>query len=141
MAVTIDPADLIALRPSLSQEAATALIQGAIPRAAQIAPCILSDDFPDEKAAIAKAIILDALARRVDGSGGIVTQQTAGIFNQSIDASRLANLFTAQERSDLARLCGGQSGAYTINTAPGGPVDEWSAARINGPTGTGPGGL
>lgn len=139
MAVSIDTATLLALCPHLDPATAAVMIQGAVARAAQIAPCILADDFTKDDAAV--GIILDALVRRSEGGSGSVTQQAAGPFSQSVDTRSLVNLFTAQERADLAALCPRSKTAYTLNTAPGGPLDEWAHARINGPLGTAPGGL
>lgn len=137
--IIIDPGDLITLRPKLDVATASLMIQGAIARAAQIAPCLLADEFTQEDAA--RAIILDALVRRADTSGGVVTQQTAGPFSQSVDSRSTTNLFTAQERADLAALCGGGAAARTIDTAPAITQDPWYGALVNGPLGMGPGGL
>lgn len=138
--IIIDPGDLITLRPKLDVATASLMIQGAVARAAQIAPCILADELAQDAAA--RAIILDALVRRADTTGGVVTQQTAGPFSQSTDSRSASNLFTAQERADLAALCGGGSAARTIDTAPVVvATDPWFGALVNGPTGTAPGGL
>lgn len=138
--ITIDPGDLLTLRPSLDVATASIMIQGAIARAAQIAPCILTDTFTGGDAA--KAIILDALVRRADaGGGGVLTQQSAGPFSQSVDTRTAVNLFTAQERADLAGLCGAAGRARTIFTAPVSAVDPLAGVWVNGPLGTGPGGL
>ncbi|MFT3877143.1 MAG: hypothetical protein QM708_12080 [Propioniciclava sp.] len=138
MALVIDPEKLVTLRPELSPAMAAIMLQGAIARAARIAPCIMSDAFPYGDAAT--SIILDALVRRFDGGSGVVTQQTAGMFSQSTDGRASMNLFTSQERADLAAMCA-QSTARTLNTAPVGALNEWSRGRVNGALGAGPGGL
>lgn len=140
--ITIRVEDLTALRPNLDAAKAAKMIQGAVARAAQVAPCLLADSFAGED--VARAIILDALVRRVDGGGGAVTQsqQTAGPFShtQTVDSRSALNLFTAQERADLAALCGRRQRAYTINTAPSAaPTDPLHGVRVNGPVGCGPG--
>ena len=137
--LTINLEDLLALRPSLDRPKAEAMLQGAIARAGEIAPCILADDFAKTKAAA--SIILDAVVRRADAGSGGVTQQAAGPFSQTIDTRSSANLFTAQERLDLATLCGRRRQARTVFTAPA-PVepDPWFGALVNGPLGTAPGG-
>lgn len=138
--VIIDPQDLLTLRPSLDLATASVMIQGAVARAALIAPCIVADDFAHEDAVT--AIILDALVRRADsGGGGLITQQSAGPFSQSVDARSASNLFTAQERADLAALCRGGRASRTVWTVLAAPVDPLAGVLVNGPLGTGPGGL
>lgn len=138
--LTITPDELRALRPSIDVTTAAAAIRSAIGRAVSIAPCLVTLTDEDRLEA-ARSIVLDALVRRIDGGSGVVTQQTAGPFGQSIGATSLANLFTAQERADLRGLCGSAGRARTISTAPEVARDDCYRARINGQLGAGPGGL
>ena len=133
--------ELLALRPSLSIGEAEAMITGAVARAVIIAPCIARPGFPHAEAA--KGIILDALLRRADAGSGIVVTQTAGPYSQTTDGKSTLNLFTQQEREDLAGLCKqGRTRARTIYTAPGSEVlAPLAGAQVNGPLGDGPGGL
>lgn len=139
--VVVTAAELLALRPKLSAEEAEAMVTGTVARAVIIAPCITRPGFPHADAA--KGIILDALLRRADAGSGIVVTQTAGAYSQTTDGKSTLNLFTQQEREDLAGLCKqSRTKARTIYTAPGdGPTGPLAGAQINGPLGTGPGGL
>ena len=140
-ATLVTPEDLVALRPDLEPLEAQRMVQGAIARAAEIAPCIKSESFA--KLDAANGILLDVLLRRVDAGTGSVTHQQAGPYSTSTDVRSTLNLFTQQERLDLAALCKpAGAGGRTIFTAPiTASADPLTGVVINGPADTGPDGL
>lgn len=127
-AVMIELDDLTPFAPNINPDRAEAMIADAIALAARAAPCILEDDF--EHAAAAKAILRGAILRWDSAGAGVVTQQSAGGFQQTIDTRTTRRaMFWPSEISDLRALCAGNggNGAYTVQLSGD---DEDAAAPI-----------
>src|SRR4051812_4146712 len=104
MAVDIVLADISVFVPGIDPGKADALITGALARAALLAPCIQDDEFPYEDAA--KAIIVDAILRRIETGAGALSLQQAGPFQQAIDTrTSPRELYWPGEVLELQRLC------------------------------------
>lgn len=104
MAVTITLPDLQVFVPNIEPEKGEALIAGVLARAAQIAPCIDTPDFPYAEAA--KALIVDVIVRRHEAGAGSLHMQQAGPFQQSTDTrTSPRTLFWPAEIAELQRLC------------------------------------
>ena len=68
--------------------------------------------------ALVKGILRAAVLRWVEhGIAGTVQQETAGPFSKTTDTRR-RSMFWPDEIEQLQRLCGGSSGAFSIDTAP-----------------------
>lgn len=118
-AVSLTTADLAPFA-DIESAKAQAMIDDTLARAARVAPCILEDAF--EHAGAAKAILRSAILRWHESGGGMVQQQTAGPFSQSLDTRQpRKSLFWPSEVDELQALCrteGKSSGAFTIDTTP-----------------------
>jgi hypothetical protein len=140
-AVTITWSDLQVFQANIAEDLATALITGAIARAALIAPCILDEDFPYADAA--KAIIMDTILRRAESGAGSLAMEQAGPFQRAIDTrTSPRELYTPGEIADLQRLCQeaaltGGTGMPTGNfpTTEAWPDPLWQATSYVYPTG------
>lgn len=123
MAVVLTKADLDPF-VDISEAKAAAMIEDAIAQAALVAPCILSDDFDEQKAKAAKSILRAAILRwEATGSGGVTTQHTstAGPVSEAITTATGArrSMFWPTEIQQLRRLCSQASGAaFSIDTLP-----------------------
>lgn len=105
--ITID--DLSPFAPNLTGEQAEILIAGTTARAAIWAACILADDFTNPAA---NDILRVAVLRQVKAAGGVVTTQTIGPYQVTIDNSAFADrLFTDSEVAELEAMCAGFSGS------------------------------
>lgn len=122
MAVVITIADLTPFFPDISATKAAAMIEDALAQAAEVAPCILSSDFNEDKARAAKSIIRGALLRWEEtGAGGVTTQHssTAGPITEAITTATGArkSMFWPMELQRLRRLCSQSAGsAFSIST-------------------------
>ena len=118
--VTITPADLAPFAV-IEESKALAMIADALAEARFIAPAIARDDF--EHADAAKAIIRGAILRWEESGSGAVSQQTAGPFGQTLDTRAPRRGMFLPSEIDLLKQMGrgaSQSGAFSIDTAPGG---------------------
>lgn len=122
-AVAITPADLAPFAV-IDDRKAQAMIDDAMARAALYAPCIVSSEFDELKAAAAKAIIREAILRRNEAGSGALTQEqtTTGPFayGRTIDTrTSRTGMFEPAEIDDLKAMCSETNGgAFSINTAP-----------------------
>ena len=105
----------------------SAMIEDAEAMAGSVAPCLINLESPlsDLQRAAAKAILRRAILRWHEVGTGVVTQQSAGPFQQSLDTTRSAprSLFWPSEVAELQGICkaatdapkGGQ--VFTINAS------------------------
>lgn len=117
--------DLVPFVDDINTRKANAMIRMTIAMASSpwIAPCIVEDAFqyPDQ----AKSILVDAILRWNDAGTGVITNHSAGSFQETIDTrTGRKRLFWPSEIKDLQRLCGvARTGrAFTIDTTPPPPV-------------------
>lgn len=114
MAVDIVLDDITVFVPGVDPGQAGALITGALARAAVLAPCIQDLEFPYEDAA--KAIIVEAILRRIETGAGALSLQQAGPFQQAIDTrTSPRELYWPGEVLELQRLCAEASTDTTDN--------------------------
>lgn len=115
-AVEVTPGDLSPFA-AIDSHKADAMIADAMALAAQIAPCILNDDFAHPAAA--KAIIRGAILRWNEAGTGAMQSTTAGPFAAQVD-TRIARrgMFWPSEITDLQRLCSSSGGtrAFAVDT-------------------------
>lgn len=126
MAVSITVGDVKVFVPGAEDGQVSALITGAVARATEIAPCLASDDFDKEDAA--KAIIVEAIVRRLEAGAGSLSLQQAGPFQQAIDTrTSPRTLFWPAEIVELQSLCAaaqqGVGGGALPEGRFGDPVD------------------
>lgn len=86
-AVSIISDDLRVFVPNLDPAQVDVLIQGALARAAVVAPCILDDDFTYADAA--GDIIRDIILRRLETGSGALRSKTAGPFSETYEPVHL----------------------------------------------------
>lgn len=100
---------------------AEAMIADAVAAATLNAPCLADEaSLTDRQKAAAKALLRAAVLRWNEAGasgGGAVSQQTAGVYSQSLDTRR-RNMFWPSEITDLQKICASGSGAFSIDTAP-----------------------
>ncbi|DAZ90147.1 Uncharacterised protein [Mycobacteroides abscessus subsp. bolletii] len=115
-AVAISRDEIQAHLPGAPDEVVDRLIAGTIARAALFAPCITSAEFPTEKAAAAKDILIDAIVRAAEAGSGVQSNIMAGPYQVSSDTSKpRRRRFETDEIRELKALCGIKSGgAFTI---------------------------
>lgn len=103
----IEPADLAPFA-TIPEQKAQAMIADAMATAKLVAPC-LSDTtaLSPEHVDGVRAILRRAILRWHDVGTGVVSQATAGPFQQSIDTTRSAprGLFWPSEIADLQAIC------------------------------------
>lgn len=102
---------------SIAPHKADAMIADAMALAAQIAPCILDEDFAHPAAA--KAIIRGAILRWNEAGTGAMQSTTAGPFSSTVDTRvTRRGMFWPSEISDLQRLCSSSGGtrAFAVDT-------------------------
>lgn len=114
------------LDPFVTIEAvkAEAMIADAEAQAAMAAPCLSEPgQLTDAQRAAVLAILRRAVIRWDETGTGVVTQQSAGVFSQSIDTTRSAprGLFWPSEIAALQDICKAAAGAtkapvFTITT-------------------------
>lgn len=115
-AVSLDPSDLAPFA-DIESGKALAMIDDALARAGRIAPCILTEEF--EHAAAAKAILRGAILRWHEAGSGILSQQGAGPFQQSLDTRQpRKSMFWPSEIRELQELCAesASGGAFSVDT-------------------------
>lgn len=100
---------------------AAAMIDDATATAVLAAPCLSNETTltPAQIAAV-KAVLRGAVLRWNDAGSGVLTQQGAGPFQQSIDTRQARRgMFWPSEISQLQAICKGEetSGAFAIDTA------------------------
>jgi hypothetical protein len=142
-AVTMTPGDLTVFAPNLDEAQALVMIADALAMAAEVAPCILDEEF--EKVAAAKAILRGAILRWHDSGSGAITQVSGGPFQQTVDTrTARRSMFWPTEIADLQKLCGtARSGrAFSVDTTPPAPLasNPLFGALVNGPDDWAPGG-
>lgn len=119
----------------VEQDKLVVLIEDVLAQAAIVAPCILEATFP--YAAAAKALLREAVLRRLDaGSGAIITRlEGTGPFQRSetIDNRIRRGILQPLDISDLQKLCvaagGGTSprgGSVNLDPNPDGIPDAFS---------------
>lgn len=139
MAVIITPED-IAPFADIDPAKLEAMIADAVAMAVRVAPCLETTDDLGVLAA-AKAIIRGAVLRWNDAGSGAVTQQTAGVFSQSIDTTKARRgMYWPSEINDLQGLCRTSgAGAFMIDmTGLGAETNPLYGATINAPLGSEP---
>src|SRR5699024_2613824 len=120
----IEPADLAAFA-DIDEAKASAMIEDAEAMAVLAAPCLSELDPTEDAAKVAavKAVLRGAILRWNDAGAGVITQQGAGPFQQTIDATKTRRgMFWPSEIDQLRRLCSAidDGDAFTIDTAPSG---------------------
>lgn len=120
-AVSLVPTDLAPFA-SIPEEKAQAMIDDALALAARVAPCILTDTFEYDAAAL--AILRGAILRWHESGTGAFQSQSAGPFGVQVDTRQeRRGMFWPSEIAQLQGLCGGaQAGAYTVSLAGPDPV-------------------
>lgn len=126
--MTLTPADFKAWDQAQDEpEKLKVLIEDALATAAIVAPCINEPDFTYTIAA--KAILREAVLRRLDaGTGAVTTYQTStGPYGetQTVDTRLRRTIFQPSDVQELERLCKlyrGDSGprAGSVNLDPAG---------------------
>lgn len=129
----LDPVDLVPFA-TIPEAKAQAMIADAEAMATSVAPCLVSGDpmTPEQVAAI-RAILRRAVLRWHETGTGMVTQQSAGPFQQSIDTTRSAprGLFWPSEIAELQGICrqvtgeGGGHRAFSVDTTPATSAPGW----------------
>ena len=119
MALTLTEADLSPFA-EIESDKAQAMIDDALALAKSAAPCLKDDDLDSDTAAAAKAVLRGAILRWNDSGTGVVTQQVAGPFQQTVDTTHARrSLFWPSEIEALQKLCRdlrGTSGAWDYDT-------------------------
>src|SRR5699024_11849332 len=87
------------------------------------APCLSELDPTEDAAKVAavKAVLRGAILRWNDAGAGVITQQGAGPFQQTIDATKTRRgMFWPSEITQLRDLCSStdDGSTFTIDTAP-----------------------
>lgn len=119
----IEPADLAAFE-DIDEAKALAMIEDAEAMAVLAAPCLSELDPTKDaaKVAAAKAVLRGAILRWNDAGAGVITQQGAGPFQQTIDATKTRRgMFWPSEITQLRDLCGSGGGtgkAFEVDTMP-----------------------
>lgn len=149
------PDDLTAFADIDPAKAAT-MIADAQAMATLAAPCLSTPEFQSDETRVAavKAILRGALIRWHEAGSGVVAQQSAGPFAQTLDTrQQRRGMFWPSEIAQLRDICsafsGGSGGAFmidmtgapaetnplagaVINTAEGGPtpMGSWSDEQV-----------
>ena len=104
----ITPEDLAPFA-TIDEAKALAMIEDAESMAVSAAPCLadITPPLTDAQHRTAKAILRRAILRWNEVGTGVVTQQTAGPFGQSVDTTRTAprGLFWPSEIAELQAIC------------------------------------
>lgn len=132
MPITIDfERDIQPLAPTADPVAAAIIIADAIAQASLIAECITIPGF--KYADAAKAIIRQAIIRRLEAGSGAIVTQTAGPYSQTIDSSQQRKaLFWPSEIGQLQKLCrdSKRRGFHSIDTTPTWPETDYVPGEI-----------
>jgi hypothetical protein len=115
-AVSIGPGDLDPFA-DIEMGKALAMCDDALARASRIAPCIVTEEFEYPEAA--KAILRGAILRWHEAGTGVVQQQGAGPFQQTVDTRQpRKSMFWPSEIQELQALCAesGDGGAFAVDT-------------------------
>lgn len=132
----IDPTDLTPFA-DIDPVKAAAMIDDAVAQAILVAPCLATEaDLDANQVAAVKAVLRGAILRWNDSGSGAFTQQQAGPFQVTHDTRQARrSLFWPSEIDQLQAVCtavnGGTSGAFSIDTAPGGCVTHADTCSIN----------
>lgn len=107
----------------IDQAKAEAMIADAVAMATLAAPCLTTPEFArdEAKTAALKAILRGAILRWHEAGTGVVSQQTAGPFGQTIDTSKPRKaMFWPSEIDQLRGLCADADGdaAFSVDTVP-----------------------
>lgn len=118
----ITPDDLAAFA-TIDPAKAAAMIEDAEAMAVLAAPCLSTPEFQDDavKVAAVKAVLRGAVLRWNDAGSGMVQQQGAGPFQQTIDTKQeRRGMFWPSEIAQLRDLCstGKAGGAFEVDTMP-----------------------
>ena len=119
------PDDLTAFA-DIDPAKAALMIEDAEAMAALAAPCLSTPEFQSDEARVAavRAILRGALIRWHEAGSGVVTQQSAGPFAQTLDTrQQRRGMFWPSEIAQLRDICSALSGAssgkaYTVDTMP-----------------------
>lgn len=137
-AVTITASDLAPFA-DIEEVKAQEMIADALARAARVAPCIRDETLDDDLAAAAKAILRDAVLRRNEAGAGMVTQQSAGPFSQTVDTRPTSRvLLWPSEVDELKAICrdhnGEKGGAYSVDMTSSVLTmhADWCATNLGG---------
>lgn len=96
--------DLAKIQPDIDRQRAQEFIDDALALAVLVAPCLAEPSA--EVIPAAKAILRGAVLRWYEAGTGVVTQQTAGPFSQTVDTSRTRrNQFFPNEIMQLQKIC------------------------------------
>ena len=121
----------------IDETKAEAMIADAVAQAILVAPCLAHDvdlgpddsdaELDEHQRAAVKSILRGAILRWNDSGSGAFTQQQAGPFGVTVDTrQQRRSRFWPSEIEQLEKICaavgGGESGAFSIDTAP--TVDE-----------------
>lgn len=117
----IEPEDVLAFLPQLTEEQAQALITGAVGRASLHAPCIL--DLTFARVDVVKAILLGAIVRWHTQRMGTVTSvsRASGPFNINeafASQSGPRGFFLTSEINELKMLCTSPGAALPRGSFP-----------------------
>ncbi|OBG32447.1 hypothetical protein A5671_07760 [Mycolicibacter heraklionensis] len=114
-AVSIEPEDLAPFA-DIDEAKALEMIEDALGMAELVAPCILEDDFTHPRAA--KAVLRGAILRWHEAGQGGVSQEVAGIYQQTIDTRTTRRaMFWPSEIEQLQSMCrdDARKTAYSID--------------------------
>ncbi|WP_433657548.1 hypothetical protein ACQPW1_38360 [Nocardia sp. CA-128927] len=123
--------DIKPLCSTADPAAAALIIQDALAQADRIAECINTPGFRYTDAA--KAIIRQAIVRRLEAGSGAIVQQAAGPYSMTIDNSQQRKaLFWPSEISQLQKLCRDNKRAsfHSIDTTPNWPDTDYVPGEI-----------
>lgn len=116
-----DPADITRRLPHVSSETITDLVQDSWARATEVAPCILSDEFPSEKEPLVKTLLRALILRWADQNGltpdSNTTHRVAGPYQMTVEApQRKGFRLSLGETVDFTKLCQKRGRPFTIHT-------------------------
>jgi len=116
--------DLLAFAPDIDLVKAAGMVEDASALAVLAAPCLGVEPTTLTAAQLGalKAILRGAILRWNEAGTGAFASQTAGPFGQTLDTRQpRRGMFWPSEIQQLRDVCGSaSSGAFSIDTAPGG---------------------
>ena len=128
---TVD--DVLPLLPDVPAPVLAIYVEDAVALAGELAPCLRDPYFTDVHGSV-RAILRAVVQRRAEAGAGMVTKQTAGIYEQTIDTtSNVKSRFWPEEIQRLQAICAAwtgeqaESGAWSIRLAgsPGVARRSW----------------